>query len=176
MGDYDTGSTGVGKLHISFAKREDLVTLSNVEMPQLGHKYQPVHREKSKSRKYADFKYQMDKQLKGRKRVNSNDFNKCLTTASRALGTKVITLKSPFYKGHYLKDSGITIVSFYDERHRKYLKDYAVFKSERDKYPNAYGKERANLRKRVSDKTGVSEKTLSGLMYEYKWQAEYDNK
>lgn len=176
MGDYDTGSTGVGKLHISFAKREDLVTLSNVEMPQLGHKYQPVHRKKSESRKYADFKYQMDKQLKGRKRINSNEFNDYLAVASKSLGTKVITLKSPFYKGHYVRERHLTIVTYFDENHRKYLENYKKFKAERDKHPNAHGKELADLRKRVSKQIGIDERTLGGLKYEYQWQAEHDNK
>ena len=50
-----------------------------------------------------------------------------------------------------------------------------MFKAERDKHPNAYGKELANLRKRVSAKTGISEKTLKGMKYEYKWKREHDN-
>ena len=175
MADYDSGSTGVGKLHISFAKPDDLVTTSNVEMPQLGHKYQPVHRKKNESRKYAEFKYQMDKLMQGRKRINSEDYNRYLSKVSHSVGTRVVTLKTAVYTGHYLKENGITIVDFYDHRHWKYLKDYAVFKAERDKYPNAYGKELAKLRKRVSAKTGISEKTLKGMKYEYKWRSEHDN-
>ena len=176
MADYDISSTGVGKLHISFAKSDDLVTLSNVEMPQLGHKYQPKRRSKSKSQKYDDFKYQMDKQLKGRKRVNSDEFNDCLAVASKALGTKVNTLKSPFYKGHYVREHHLTIVTYFDENHRKYLANYKKFKKERDKHPNAQGLELKALRQRVSKQTGVSEKTLSGMKYEYAWRKERDDR
>lgn len=175
MADYDSSSTGVGKLHISFAKPDDLVTTSNVETPQLGHKYQPKRRSKSKSQKYDDFKYQMDKLMQGRKRVNSDDYNRYVSKVSHALGKKVVTLKTAIYTGHYLKENGITIVNFHDQRHWQYLKDYAVFKAERDKNPNAYGKELSKLRKRVSAKTGISEETLKGQKYEYKWQAEHDN-
>lgn len=175
MADYDSGSTGVGKLHISFAKPDDLVTTSNVEMPQLGHKYQPKRTHKSNLQQYDDFKYQMDKLLNGRKRINNDDYNRCLSKVSHALGKKVVTLKTAVYTGHYLKESNITIVNFHDQRHWQYLKDYAVFKTERDKCPNAYGKELAQLRKRVSAKTGIGEMTLKGQKYEYKWRSEHDD-
>ena len=42
MGDYDTGSTGVGKLHISFAKREDLVELPIANNAQLINGYRAI--------------------------------------------------------------------------------------------------------------------------------------
>ncbi|XZO07551.1 hypothetical protein ABU186_08415 [Weissella paramesenteroides] len=58
------------------------------------------------------------------------------------------------------------------EIHQKWEANYNIFKSYRDKQPDAQGDELKELYRKVSEKTGVSPYTLKGLMYEYKWRAE----
>ena len=57
-------------------------------------------------------------------------------------------------------------------KHQQHEANYEIFKSYRDKQPDAQGNELKELYKKVSEKTGVSPLTLKGLMYEYKWRAE----
>ena len=58
------------------------------------------------------------------------------------------------------------------EIHQKWEVNYKIFKSYRDKQPDARGKELEELYKKVSEQTDISPYTLKGLMYEYKWRAE----
>ena len=57
-------------------------------------------------------------------------------------------------------------------KHQQHEANYEIFKSYRDKQPDANGEQLKELYKKVSEQTGISPLTLKGLMYEYKWRAE----
>ncbi|WP_288572017.1 hypothetical protein [uncultured Weissella sp.] len=58
------------------------------------------------------------------------------------------------------------------EIYQKWDANYNIFKSYRDKQPDAKGKQLKEIYNEVSEQTGISPLTLKGLMYEYKWRAE----
>jgi hypothetical protein len=82
-------------------------------------------------------------------------------------------LKNGYVISSWKKENAIAKSRKHDkEIHQKWEANYKIFKSYRDKQPDARGNELKELYKKVSEQTGISPLTLKGLMYEYKWRAE----
>ncbi|MGK4062849.1 hypothetical protein AB0Y39_02075 [Weissella paramesenteroides] len=82
-------------------------------------------------------------------------------------------LKNGYVTSSWKKENAIAKSRKHDKKiHQKWEANYKIFKSYRDKQPNAKGEQLKEIYNEVSEQTGISPYTLKGLMYEYKWRAE----